>query len=130
MYYGTFYLMTKLSKAERLLLDYITEVMDEDNVIINNAVTKANFNKLLNRISFPTYSTSTINKCFSTLSKHHLIYPIKHKRGAYKVEPLYFFKGSQEDRVKMVRDKVEELNKIPINKHRHKLLSNKKNPRT
>jgi len=122
--------MTKLSKAERLLLDYLTEVMDEDNVIHNNAVTRDNFNKLLKRISFPNYSISTINKCFSALAKHHLIYKIKGKRGAYRVEPLYFFKGSQENRVKMVREKVEELNKIPINKHRHKLLSNKKNPRT
>jgi hypothetical protein len=122
--------MTKLSKAERLLLDFITEFMDEDNIIHNNAITRDNFNKLLKRISFPEYSQSTLNKCFSGLAKHHLIYKTKGKRGAYKVEPLYFFKGSQEDRVKMVRDKVEELNKIPINKHRHKLLSNKKNPRT
>ena len=130
MYFGAFYLMTKLSKSDRLLLDYITEVMNEDNIVANNLVVRDGFNTLLRRISYPIYSESTIHKCFSNLAKHHLIYPVKGKRGLYKVEPLYFFKGTQEDRIKMVREKVEELNKIPINKYRHKLLSSKKNPQT
>lgn len=76
------------------------------------------------KIGCEPYSDSTIHKCFTGLTSENLL--IKKKgRGLYRVSPLFFFKGSEEDRAKIVRAELEEINKIPINEYRRELLSKK-----
>ncbi len=124
-YFNSFHLYVKLSKAECVLLNFLTEIMDDENFVSNNDNTFRIFNNLLKKTGQKEYSKSTVNKSFSALSYHHAIFPIKGKRGIYQVNPWMFFKGSEEQRVKVVREYLERPNKEKINQHRHKLLSMK-----
>lgn len=112
----------RLSKAERIFLDFITEEMDDQNFITNGALTRNRFNALLKKIGQDSYSDSTIHRCFSNLEKHHLISKVQ-GRGLYQISPVFFFKGSEEQRTKVLRAILEKINKEPINKLRHELLS-------
>lgn len=100
--------------------------MDEKNIIANNKATRDNFNALIKQTGGETYSESTIQKSFSVLAKKDLIYPIKGKRGLYQVSLYHFFKGSEEERKILIRQQLEKINYIKVNKHRHELLSKKK----
>lgn len=114
----------RLSKSERIFLDFITEEMDDQNLITNGFQTRNKFNNLLRKLGQDEYTDSTIHKCFSGLANQHLITKRK-GRGLYQVSPLFFFKGSEEERVKLIRQNLEEINKIPINSYRRDLILSK-----
>lgn len=111
----------KLSRSERIFLDFITEEMDDDNYITNSIQIRQRFNSLLKKVGQDTYSDSTIHKCFTGLAKHNLITKMK-GRGLYQVSPIFFYKGSEEEREKLIRKNLELLNKEPINKYRRDLI--------
>lgn len=115
----------KLSKSERIFLDFITEEMDDHNFITNSSQVRDKFNSLLSKIGQEIYSDTTIHRCFANLTKSHLISKMK-GRGLYQVSPVFFFRGSEEQRAKVLRNILEAINKEPINKHRHKLLTGTK----
>jgi hypothetical protein len=115
----------KLSRSERIFLDFITEEMDDQNFITNSVQIRDKFNGLLIKIGQETYSDGTIHRCFANLVKNHLISKMK-GRGLYQVSPIFFFKGSEEQRAKVLRNSLEIINKEPINKLRRDLLTGKK----
>lgn len=115
----------RLSKSESVFLHFITEEMDESNFVTNSFQIRDKFNALLHKIGQEAYSDSTIHRCFSNLVKHHLITKEK-GRGLYQVSPVFFFKGSEEQRAKVLRKILEVISKEPINKLRHQLLSGTK----
>jgi hypothetical protein len=123
-YFWSSHLLMRLSRSERIFLDFITEEMDENNYITNCKLTRNRFNNLLKKIGQKPYSDSTINKCFLGLVDSNLIVKQKN-RGLYQVSPLFFFKGTEEKRAKVIRNGLEELNKVPINKYRRELLIDK-----
>jgi hypothetical protein len=114
----------RLSRSERIFLDFITEEMDDMNLVTNSFQIRNKFNYLLHKIGQQPYSDSTIHKCFGGLTAHHLLTKQK-GRGLYQVSPLFFFKGSEEDRAKVIRKNLEAINKIPINKYRRDLILGK-----
>jgi hypothetical protein len=120
-YFSSILLLMKLSKAERVFLDFLTEEMDDKNHVSNSYQLRIKFNLLLKKIGQPTYSDSTLHKCFGSLSENHLLYKLK-GRGYYQVNPIFFYKGSEEDRAKLIRRQLEELNRVPINDHRRRLI--------
>ena len=107
----------RLSRAERIFLDFITEEMDDHNFITNSIQTRNKFNALLVKIGQEPYSDSTINRSFANLTKYHLIMKMK-GRGLYQISPVFFFKGPEEQRAKVLRKILEAINKEPINKLR------------
>lgn len=116
-YYNTLLLMMKLSKAERIFLDFLTEEMDDQNFVSNTILLRAKFNSLLKKIGQSEYSDSTIHRCFSNLTKYEILQKSE-GRGAYQVSPIFFFNGSEEQRVKVLRDQLELINKEQINAYR------------
>lgn len=116
-YFNSLLLLMKLSRAERILLDFITEEMDDNNFITNSVQIRNKFNSLLKKIGQDTYADSTIHRCFANLTQNHLILKMK-GRGLYQVSPVFFFKGSEEQRAKVLRGILEAINKEPINKLR------------
>lgn len=116
-YFNSLPLLMRLGKAERIFLDFITEEMDDNNFVTNSIQTRNKFNDLLKKIGQEPYSESTINRSFANLTKHHLIMKMK-GRGLYQVSPVFFFKGSEEQRAKVLRKILEAINKEPINKIR------------
>jgi len=115
----------KLSKSDRILLDFIVEEMDESNYFTNSTQLRSKLNFLLGKICNEQYADSTIQKSLKSLCDNYLVNKIK-GRGIYQVNPLYFFKGTEEERQKLLRKTLEEPNKVPINKERRELLSKKK----
>lgn len=120
-YFNSLLLLMKLSRSERIFLDFITEEMDNHNFITNSIQVRDKFNALLHKIGQETYSNTTIHRCFSNLAKNNFILKCK-GRGLYQISPVFFFKGSEEDRAKVLRAILEKINKEPINKLRHDLL--------
>jgi hypothetical protein len=120
-YHNSLLLLMKLSRSERIFLDFITEEMDDDNYITNSVQVRGRFNMLLKKIGQDQYSDTTIHRCFAGLTKNNLILKIQ-GRGAYQVSPVFFFRGSEEDRAKVLRKILEKINKEPINSLRHNLL--------
>ena len=115
----------QLSRAERVLLDFVVEEMDDWNYFTNSIQLRSKLNFLLDRIGQETYADSTVQKCLKTLTDLTLLEKCN-GRGVYQVNPLYFFKGTEEERQKMIRKNLEAPNIIPINKERHQILSKKK----
>lgn len=114
--------MARLSKVELLLLEYVLEVMSaEDNTVINDIVFREGFNQIFIDIGFPIYSDSTISKAFSSLKKQTILDSIPHHRGAYKVNPIYFVRGSEEKKYKTHRDNL--VRKYMEENTRKKLLN-------
>ncbi len=120
------FLLAQLSKTERFFLDYLTEIMDDYNYVVNNKATREAFNKFMKGFGLSPYQDSTIHKCFSKLCKLELLLVYKGKRGMYQINPLFFHSDRpNSEREKLIREKLEEPNKIPVNRTRHRLLKNK-----
>lgn len=102
---NTKYLLARLSKAERSLLDHITLIMDADtNIFVNDTPFRQKFNDTFKSIGAPTYSDSTISKCLSQIKKLSIITSVPKWRGAYMVNPIYFVKGSEQRKRNTNRD--------------------------
>lgn len=124
-YFNTLGVLARLSKGERLLLDYILEEMDENNYITNNKQLRLSFNRLIVRFGIPAYTTGTVNKYFSNLQKHCLLEKAK-GRGLYQVSPSFYFKGTQKDRGACIRRILEAQSLDPISKIRRGYFVRKK----
>lgn len=94
-----------LSGSARAVLDVAVEVMDKDNLVTNSASFKDDVNRLVSIHGKP-FSDNTINKAFAELSREDFLIKGK-KRGLYKVNPVYYFKGTEEERIKAIREVAE-----------------------
>ena len=108
-YHNTLHILADLTGNDRLVLDYLTEVMDEENKIYTNAQSRAD---MISFISFVTkgkhvISEGSIKVHMSKLTKAGLILPTG-TRGAMIVNPEYFFGGSEEERLKLIKKLLEE----------------------
>jgi hypothetical protein len=123
-YYNSIFLLMQLGKCERVLMDFIVEEMDDKNYVTNSIQLRGKLNYMLQKMGQEAYADGTFQKSFKNLCEISLV--IKSKgRGLYQINPLYFFKGTEEDRQKAIRFNLEKLNKIPINKLRRELLIEK-----
>lgn len=107
-YHNSIALLVQLSKCARILLDFLVEQMDKNNLVNNNNLLKKEFNKLLKKTGQEPYGNVTINKAFAELSDKEILKGEYYKRGTYQVNPVFFFNGSDAARIKAVRD-LQEL---------------------
>lgn len=124
-YFNTINLLSRLNKSDRLLLDYLVEEMDANNLVANNAKTRKGFNLLLDVARIEPYSDSTVHKSFSRLVKGECLIRLK-SRSVFRVNPLYFFRGTEEERIKMIRENLEEPIRIKAANYRKNYFRNKK----
>jgi len=123
-YYGSLVLLMRLSRSERIFLDFITEEMDEKNYITNSIQIRTKFNAIFIRAGQKAFSDKTIHRCFAGLLTAELVLKSK-GRGLYQVNPLFYFRGTEIERKKVMRERLEELNRVPINKYRQKIIIQK-----
>jgi hypothetical protein len=97
--------------------------MNEENLVSNDFTTKKNFTIFIKNFKTPNVLESSINKYFSLFSKLEIA--LKKNRGVYQINPIFFFKGTEESRHKLIRTNLEEPNKDLIDQERHRLLSKK-----
>lgn len=121
-YNGVLYDLLALRHSERIMLDWFTENMDKNNEVFNNktirdrirsdhenALTRsANAQGLrgAERKKFikPLSDVSMI-KAIGRLTKMNLL--IKKARGVYVVNPKYFFRGKESERIKRLKVVLE-----------------------
>lgn len=99
------HLLAKLTKMERLLLDYLVEEMEEDNSVTNSKHQRERFIEFISDISGIKYSDRSVKNSFLKLKEVGLL--ISYSKADYYVNPLYYYNGSLESRVVQVRNHIK-----------------------
>ena len=106
-YYGVFSILIGLNPCARDLMEYLTEVMNEDNIVRSDEYTRKEFVKNIYECSlhkdgtFITYSDSNIKKAFQLLVERKCL--IKVSKSIYKVNPEFYFRGTGPDRLTNIK---------------------------
>ena len=106
-YHNCLYQLAGLSSSARDLLDYLTERMDDNNIVYSSAITRKNFLEFIEGITDGkiTYSDSTVKKAFASLVEKKILFP--KGRGAFQVNPEYFWKQNEEKRMDQIQLELE-----------------------
>ncbi len=99
-----------------VLLSYICENMDQDNVILINDDFKRAYIEFVNNIAKTNITINTVRSFVKKLEKKHLL--IKHKglSGLYIINPKYFSKVNETKRKKLLQRLLSEEYEGKINK--------------
>lgn len=109
-------LLKNLSTCEILLLYYLVNEMDNGNIVQNTKKLKESFNKFAAR---KPYSDTSLNRAFKKLADEKILIRLNQRvRGMYKVNPLYFFRGDNESRIKEIRIDLEARDVNIISRYR------------
>lgn len=116
-----------LSKNTRALLDFILVNMSEENYIHNNNQLKSRFKEIFVKADIKVnLKDNTINKAFTELKNHKLILkPYKSARGLYRINPQFFWKGTEKDRIRLIRRIKESPFLTENNKIRREYFKNR-----
>lgn len=93
-----------ISGCELHLIEWLSANMTESGYVHNNEVTRSGFISFHNRHKRKDnkpYSDHSVIKAFKNLQKSGLLIP--EVRGVYSVNPDYYFKGDESDRIKSIR---------------------------
>lgn len=120
-YHNTIHILANLTGKERLVLDYLTEIMDEENKVFSNAKSRQD---LISFISYVTkgelvMSDNSVKMYLMNLTKHGLVLP-SGSRGTAYVNPEYFFSGTEDERLRLIKKLLEE--KIMLHEPKKKEL--------
>ena len=119
-YYNTFAVLAGLNPCSRDLMEYLVEIMNDDNVVMSNEYTRDNFLAELKTITmqpdntYVEYSGSNIKKAYQSLTERGCL--IKIKRGIYKVNPEIYFKKSETSRMESIKVILEFQGGVRNNK--------------
>lgn len=108
-YHNAIFLLAGLNSSSRDLLEFLIQRMDQENVVLSNAKVREDFIKLIHMATDGnvTYTHNTVKKAFGTLAAKKLILPRK-VRGSYTVNPEYFFKHDEKDRISQIKIILED----------------------
>ena len=103
-YHNAIYLLAGLNASSRDLLEFLIQRMDTNNVVLSNAKIREDFIFIINKATDGevTYTHNTVKKAFQILVKKNLLVTRK-QRGSYIVNPEYFFKRDEKDRIKQIK---------------------------
>jgi hypothetical protein len=112
-YYNCLYLLTGLPPMSRDLMDYLVEEMNSDNIVYNNTDFRLKFINFIIKITSdgpphdkPTiYSDQRVKESFGILASRGLI--LSKARGVFKVNPDFFFAGSEMNRIAQITLEME-----------------------
>jgi hypothetical protein len=98
--------LSKLNNSERLYLDYLTEVMDHQNIVFHNTKLRIDFIRYMGSEQVCTYSEAYLKKVFKSLTETEFLLS-SDKRAVYHINPIYFCKASV-DRERLIKDLIEK----------------------
>lgn len=100
-FHNCLYLIMGLGKLERLLMDWISEEMDDRNIIRNDGFVRGQFINFISTLVIDgdnkVYKDQSVNNAFHSLCSSKLLISIS--KGIYQVNPNYYWSGSDKDRV-------------------------------
>ncbi len=107
-----------LNPCATSLLFFLTTQMNERNYVRNTTELKQKFNDAIKDVRSKGFSDTAINRAFKLMTERKVLYRLHKKRGLYKVNPLYFFYGEKEERIREIRIDMERANIKLINAYR------------
>ena len=102
-YYNCLYLLCRISPCGRTLMDFLSENMTDDNMVNTKQADTIRFITFISKITNGevTFKEVTVKKAYKELRDKNLLIPIQKSR--YKVNPLYFFNGSDAKRLETIK---------------------------
>lgn len=103
-FHNCLYLLLGLSKLQRILMDWISEEMDERNMVRNEAYTRGMFIDFVSDLVIDgekkIYKDQSVNNAFHGLKTAGLLIPVS--KSVYQVNPKYYWSGTDKDRVDQI----------------------------
>lgn len=111
-YNNSIFKVAKLDKCTNLFLNYLTEEMDSINSVHLTDFIRSKFIDFVKKNCGEVYADSTIKQAITSLKKNGLLihYGV---RVDYTVNPLYFFKGEEKEREKLIKELLYEYSINP-----------------
>lgn len=102
-YKNCVYLLCQLSTCARTLMDYISEHMNDENLIRHDNIMREEFVRFIEGITDGkvVYGHDAIKKAILQLKEKNLI--ISQARGVFMVNPEFFMKNDDTKRIDMIR---------------------------
>lgn len=108
-FHNCLYLILGLSKAERLLMDWISEEMDDKNMIRNDEYSRKAFISCLEKIVSEgkplTYTQQSVNTAFKGLCDAGLLR--RYSKSVYQVDAMYYWKGDEKERINTIMMNIQ-----------------------
>lgn len=97
-YKNTIYLLCQLTPCERALMDYLTEIMTQDNIVSNNLGIRQQFVNNVERctVGKVKFQDGTVRHSFMVLQQKGFLISIPGGRGSFIVNPKYFWNSNDE----------------------------------
>ena len=105
MYYSAIYALVGIPDYARDMMDYCLTMMDEDNMVVVNAIFKERFKGFVSYITgelIKPHSDSSIKRGIQILKERSLLIDTGY-RGVYVVNPEFFFRKEEEQRIKAIK---------------------------
>lgn len=122
-YHNCLYLLSGLSRCAKTLMDYLSETMNEFNIVHHSLESRKRFIEFIAEITNGdvVFADQTVKQAWSELSKSGLL--IKKSRSTFLVHPKFFHRGSAENRIEQVVAQISFDNR---GKDNFKILPNKR----
>jgi len=108
-FHNCLYLVLGVNKLQRILMDWISEEMDDRNMIRNDIHTRGMFTGFLKEIQIDgqkvAYGDQSIANAFHGLYKSGLL--IRHTKSVYQVNPKYYWRGNDKDRIEIIMMNIQ-----------------------
>lgn len=111
-FHNCLYLLAGLSPCARNLMDWLTEEMNNDNMVYHTAGSRRSFNDFLNEITNKkvNYADQTVKQAWQELNRAGLLIA-RATKATFMVHPKFFFKGSDKARIEKVIAQITFDNK-------------------
>jgi hypothetical protein len=106
-YHNCLFLLVGLRGCSRDLMDFLTEQMDNDNLVRSDSIIRKKFMDFVNGITKGevTYSEPSVKRAFRVLEEKGLIR--SQTRGVFRVNPEYFIKNDDTKRLDLIKLELE-----------------------
>lgn len=102
--------LIRLSRVAYMYMLFLTELMDEeDNFFTHTSKTRTDFINYVNANCQITWTDHAVKKAFGQLVSQGLIISYG-KRIDYTVNPIYFYKGDEDERRSLIANLINQAN--------------------
>lgn len=106
-YYNCLYMLAGIKLLARTLMDWLTEEMNDDNIVYNSQYSRNRFIGFISDITSEkvVYKHQSVRQAFIDLKYAGLL--IQKNKGAYRVHPKFFFKGTENERIELIMFEIK-----------------------